>query len=142
ERSLGAGPGAENGLDQFFGCVRRWRDIFGSRERGLLELNRLPVAVEVGDAPGAFGQMLLKLGALLGGQVAGQIFVQELGKLAAVHRLPSRKCGSSSERKAWRARWSRVLTSATLVPSARAVSSVAKPSMSRSSKTIRYVSGS
>src|SRR5262245_4978353 len=85
ERSGGAGPGPENGLDKLLRRVAGWRRVLGGGKRGLLELNGLAIAVQVGDAPGAFGQVLLELGPFRGGQVVEQVFVQELGELAAVH---------------------------------------------------------
>src|SRR5262249_22541349 len=107
QRSRAAGPGKENCLDKFLGRVGGGRRVLGGGKCGLLELNGLLIAVEVRDAPGALGQVLVKLRPLLGGQVAEQVFVQELGEFAAVHTLPRRKCGSSRERRAWRPRLQR-----------------------------------
>src|SRR5262245_35517198 len=135
--SRGERARAENSLNQFLGGICRRRRLRGRKQRGLLELNCLPVAIEVSDAPGAFSEVLLELGPLLSGQVAEEVLVQKLGEFTAVHTLPRRKCGSRSDRRACRARCSRVLTTATLVPSNSAVSSVVIPSMSRSIKTIR-----
>src|SRR5262249_26989174 len=106
----GGGPSAENGLDKLLGRVGGGRRVLGGRKRGLLKPNGLLITVEVRDAPGALGEVLVKLGPLLAGHVAEQVFVQKLGELATIHTLPRRKCGSSSERSAWRARCRRVLT--------------------------------
>src|SRR5262245_49449543 len=106
-QSRRAAASAKNGLDQLFGRVGGGRRIVRDRMRGLTQLNGLSITVEVCDAPGALGEMPVKLRALLGRQVAEQILVQELGEFAAVHTWPRRKCGSSSARRAWRTRCSR-----------------------------------
>src|SRR5690242_15684020 len=77
ERSRGAGPGAENGLDQLLGRIAGGRRVLGGGKRGLLQLNGFLIAVQVSDAPGTLGQVLLELGPFPGGQVAGQVFVEE-----------------------------------------------------------------
>src|SRR5262249_27737274 len=99
ETSVGAGPGLENGPDKLLRHVAGKGRVLGGGKRGLLELNGLAIAVEVGDAPGALGQVLLELGPFRGGQVVEQVFVQKLGELAAVHTSPLRKWGSSSVRR-------------------------------------------
>src|SRR5258708_7919223 len=87
---LGAGSGAENGLDQFLGHVGGGWSAFRDGEGGLLELNSLLIAVQISDAPRTLGQVLVELGPQLGGQVAEQVFVQKLGEFAAVHTLSRR----------------------------------------------------
>src|SRR5262245_40854118 len=135
--SGGARPRTKDGLDQILWRIGRERRVFRDGVRGLLQLEGLLVAVQVGDAPRALGQVLVELDALVGRQGAGEILVQELGEFATVHMSPLRKCGSRSVRSACRARCSRVFTTPWLVPSARAVSRVSSPSMSRKSKTVR-----
>ena len=56
-------PGVENSLDQFLSACGGRRTVPRGGKGVFFEQNRLFVAVEVGDAPGAFGQMLLELSA-------------------------------------------------------------------------------
>src|SRR5262249_31750143 len=93
ERSRGTGPGTENGLDQLLGRIAGGRRILGGGKRSLLQLDGLSVAVQVSDAPGTLGQVLLELGPLPGGQAAEQVVVQELGEFAAVQASPPRAAG-------------------------------------------------
>ena len=69
-RSRGARPGTENGLDKLLGRVGGEWCVLGGRKRGSLKLNGLLMTVEVGNAPGALGEVLVKFGSLFGGQVA------------------------------------------------------------------------
>src|SRR5262245_33636927 len=78
--SGGGGASAENGLDKLLGRVGGGRCVLGDGKRGLLEPNGFLITVEVRDAPRALGQVFVKLGPLLGGQVAEQVFVQKLGE--------------------------------------------------------------
>src|SRR5262249_7406367 len=70
ERSRGTAAGMENGLDKLLWRVAGGRRGLGGGKRGLRQLNGLSVAVQVSDAPGTLGQVLLELGPFLGGQVA------------------------------------------------------------------------
>src|SRR5262249_60275933 len=75
------------------GRIAGGRRILGGGKRSLLQLDGLSVAVQVSDAPGTLGQMLLELGPLCGRQVAAQVLVQKLGEFAAVHASPRRNAG-------------------------------------------------
>src|SRR5439155_5765833 len=60
--------------------------VVGMRERALPEPDRRPVAVQVGDAFGAFPEMCVEARALGRGQLLGDIVAEEVDQLAAGHR--------------------------------------------------------
>src|SRR5258707_13203365 len=71
---------AENGFNQLFRRIGRGRRIVGQRKRGLFQVNRLLVAVQISHTPGALGQVRFELGALALRQRAEQVLVQEFSE--------------------------------------------------------------
>src|ERR1051325_1511191 len=114
----------------------------------LAQRDGLAVAVEVGHAGWADIQVPLELAPLARRQGAVQVVGDEVDQLAAgdvglaLHAWAPARWGSSRVRRAWWARWRRVLTAATEIPRWVAVSSVLSSSMSRSKRTSLYGSGS
>src|SRR5262249_53917477 len=86
--------------------------------------DRCRVIVQIRHALGADGQVLLEYGPFVCRQSAVDVLPEKIQHFTTRHHgFSLRKCGSSSVRNAWRARWSRVLTTGTVTPSSRAVSS-------------------
>ena len=71
------------------------------------------------------------------GEIAADVVEEEFREFPALHDAAPPKWGASMVRNAWRARCSRIFAALTDSPSILAVSSVSRPSMSRSTRTVR-----